>query len=533
MKRTIKINLNGMVFHIDEDAYDHLRKYLDQLEIRFSETDGESEIMGDIEARIAEIFFSRLKEDREVVNLDDVQEATAVLGDPEQIGEMASDDESGQTGSRHKSRGRRRAYRDPENRVVGGICTGLGEYFAIDPVIIRILFVVFTLTYGVGILIYLLLWIAIPEARTTAERLEMRGENINVSNIEKTVRQEFDKVKERYHHRKTRTRSPRYEERQVRRERRSGGFFHVLGQIILVFLKIIGSIIGFSFIIAGVAILVAMLGALISGNWWLNNLGWDLGSFAWWDVVNLFMDETVGIIAFIALLILVAVPVLGLIYGGVKLLFRFRANDRAVLASSLAAWLIALVVIVIVGLIEGSNYTTHGSYDSEFTLKIPENKKIILEAGKEPDNIWDESIEVNHHNDLWITSRNGRVELVGHPRLDITKSKDDQASVQITREARGTNLKSARQNAEKILYGQKQTDSVVLIDPVFSLARDEKFRVPEVSIEFYFPIGTIIYLDPSIKNLLYAVDNTENRWSKQLAGETWIMTEDGLSLYEK
>ncbi|MCK9326452.1 MAG: PspC domain-containing protein, partial [Bacteroidales bacterium] len=193
MKKTIKVNLGGIVFQLDEDAYDLLREYLDRLEARFSQLAGGNEILNDIEVRMAELFSLRLTSEREVVNLTDAREVTAIMGDPAEIGDGEEEPEVESTTTHSGSyRRRRRFYRDPDNQVIGGVCSGLGAYFNLDPVIIRVLFVMFTLAYGTGLLVYLILWIGMPEARTSAEKLEMHGEEINVLNIERRVRQDYD-----------------------------------------------------------------------------------------------------------------------------------------------------------------------------------------------------------------------------------------------------------------------------------------------------------------------------------------------------
>ena len=161
MKKTIKINISGFVFHIDEDAYDKLENYINRLKAGFRGTEGESEIIADIEFRIAEIFQTKINDEKEVVNIDDVNNVISVLGEPEEI-DGSDPEEEFEPSSAHESRyrdARKRIYRDTEGKVIGGVCSGLGEYFRIDPLIIRIIFLISFFVYGVGILIYLLLWI--------------------------------------------------------------------------------------------------------------------------------------------------------------------------------------------------------------------------------------------------------------------------------------------------------------------------------------------------------------------------------------
>ena len=197
MKQTYSINLGGIVFNIDDDAYRHLKDYLHQIETHFANDEEGREIMLDIESRIAELFQERLKGARQVIEMNDIMEIKIVLGNPDEFGDL----ENGNSGSSRKREkfgpsGYRRIYRDPDNRILGGVCSGMGAYWQIEPWIFRVIFIIFIFG-AVGPIIYLILWIVIPEAKTAAQKLEMKGEPVNISNIGKTVKEEFQNVKDR------------------------------------------------------------------------------------------------------------------------------------------------------------------------------------------------------------------------------------------------------------------------------------------------------------------------------------------------
>ncbi|MGM0528718.1 MAG: PspC domain-containing protein [Bacteroidota bacterium] len=192
MKITVSINIGGMAFHIDEDAYTELKIYLRSLDRYFAKEASSSEIMADIEARIADLLKSKINDYKQVVTLQDVREVINTLGTPEDIS-----DDSGSTYERHSFTGYRRMYRDPDNRIIGGVCSGMAAYWRIDPWIVRIIFIIISLPGGLGILIYLILWIVLPEAKTTAQKIEMKGDPVNIHNIKDSVRREFDNVKDK------------------------------------------------------------------------------------------------------------------------------------------------------------------------------------------------------------------------------------------------------------------------------------------------------------------------------------------------
>jgi phage shock protein PspC (stress-responsive transcriptional regulator) len=191
MKITVSINIGGYSFNIDEDAYAELKHYLKNLELHFAGEESSSEILSDIETRIAELFRTKLSVYKQVINIDDVRQAISVMGTPEDI----SDNEGPSARDKFSSPGYHRMYLDPDNRVIGGVCSGMGAYWDIDPVIVRIIFIALILAGGIGILVYLILYIVIPEAKTTAQKIEMKGNPVNIHNIKDSVKKEFDSVR--------------------------------------------------------------------------------------------------------------------------------------------------------------------------------------------------------------------------------------------------------------------------------------------------------------------------------------------------
>ncbi|MBN2807617.1 MAG: PspC domain-containing protein, partial [Prolixibacteraceae bacterium] len=196
MKKTLTINISGTVFHIDEDAYDKLKSYLAIIGNHFRKEVGGQEIINDIEARMAELFAQRTLNAQEVVNLDMVLAVEEIMGLPDDFldAEEATGSEEKRTDEppyQQRSQAKR-LYRDPDSRVLGGVCSGLSHYMKMDKVLARVLFfILFLITSGAAALIYLILWIAVPKARTTSQKLEMRGEKINIGSIGKSVKEEF------------------------------------------------------------------------------------------------------------------------------------------------------------------------------------------------------------------------------------------------------------------------------------------------------------------------------------------------------
>ncbi len=195
MKQTYSINLAGMVFNIDDDAYFELKDYLHQIETHFANAEERREIIADIESRIAELFQEMIKGSKQVIDLENVRKIKSILGDPAEIADPEAEPYRASQKERFRSTGYRRIYRDPEHRYLGGVCSGMGAYWQIDPLVFRIIFLIAFFGFGVGLIIYIILWIVIPEAKTAAQKLEMKGEPVNISNIGKTVKEEFNNIR--------------------------------------------------------------------------------------------------------------------------------------------------------------------------------------------------------------------------------------------------------------------------------------------------------------------------------------------------
>jgi phage shock protein PspC (stress-responsive transcriptional regulator) len=193
MKITVSINLGGYSFNIDEDAYDELRRYLKNLELHFAGEENPTEILSDIEARMAELLRAKLTSYKQVISMGDVKDVISVLGTPEDI------DDNGGSSARDKfsTPGYHRMYRNPDNSIISGVCSGMGAYWDVDPWIIRVVMILLCFAGGLGALTYLILWIVLPEAKTTAQKIEMKGEPVNIHNIKDSVRKEFDNVRKK------------------------------------------------------------------------------------------------------------------------------------------------------------------------------------------------------------------------------------------------------------------------------------------------------------------------------------------------
>ncbi len=189
MKRTLDVNIGGFVFHLDEDAYEKLNSYIESLKKHYRDSEEGKEIINDIESRIAELLNEKISGTHAVVTIEEITNIIIILGNPEDIFE----DEEPQISYKVA----KKLYRDQDSRIFGGVASGLAAYFGLPIILARILFIILAFaSFGIAVIIYMILWIVTPKAITIKQKLEMKGEPINLSNIEKSIKQEYADVKE-------------------------------------------------------------------------------------------------------------------------------------------------------------------------------------------------------------------------------------------------------------------------------------------------------------------------------------------------
>ncbi len=196
MKKVININLAGRAFTINEDAFGDLEKYLKTISRYFSKSDGVEDILYDIENRIAELFEEDEKNGT-IITIEKIDRVKSVMGDPQEFDEDSDLDEGPPSMSEFSYRTGKRLFRDSEDKVIAGVASGLSTYFGInDPIFLRITFVLLAFS-GIGVLPYIIFWIAVPYAKTSSDRLSMKGEDININSIAKKVEESLTVIKDK------------------------------------------------------------------------------------------------------------------------------------------------------------------------------------------------------------------------------------------------------------------------------------------------------------------------------------------------
>jgi len=518
MKKAIKINLSGIIFHIDEDAYEKLKTYLDTISRHFSNKQESKEIIDDIEARIAELFQEKITEETQVITLSLVNEVIDIMGNPEDIADSGEEAEHQRTfhESYNKSR---RLYRDPENSVVGGVCGGLSAYFSVDPVIFRLLFVIFFFAGGASILVYAILWIVLPRAETAAQKLEMRGEKVNVSNIEKKVREEYDNVKDNVKDGYSKAKSS---DTYRKTERAASDFFDVLGKILLVFVKVILIIIGTSFVIGGIGLLIGIIALPFVG---IHVFPFETYSFSLGDVLIPFTDPVSVTLLVISITLLLLIPVAAMLYGLVKLIFNIKTRNRGLAVGALTLWIVSLLCIIGIAAFESSHYSDAGRDNFSQELVTGSDTLYISINSSQEDYLDDENIL--DLDDRWFLLEDAEA-FYGRISLDIERTEGADFLLDIEKESKGRSWENASENAANIDYEFRMTGNKLVLDPYFSVDLEHKWRFPRVETIVRVPEGKVVVLDRQTRDILEGVRNVDRLSDWNMAGKSWKMTEEGL-----
>ena len=525
MKKTLTVNIGGIVFHIDEDAYNVLNNYLQSIRKHFSRSQGGEEIIADIEARIAEMLRERTGDERQVITIDDIDAVIEVIGQPSEFGDEFTEASAGE-GPSYAGKSPKRLYRDPESSMLGGVCGGLGAYFHTDPVWFRLAFVIFTIIgIGTPLLIYVILWIVVPEAKTVAERLEMRGERVDISNIEKSIREEINNLKNKFND-FTRGARQTYKKKSEAHRSDLEGVGRAMGRVAELIVKAALVLVGIVLFLFGLSFIIALLVMIFGLGHDIFIMDSELIYVSFSALVDFFIGPAGNNMLFtLALLLLVGIPLLMLLYAGVRLIFGLE-RTRFVGLPAFNVWLVALVVSAYFGYKVVKSFSHTGVYKQQTTAYVSPDRILRLEVAEDEDfnryDRYDETIDIDDAR--MIITNDERDFFFGMPELEVEKSTGPDLRVEVFYRARGKTNYHAEERASRTLYSYTVTDSVLVFDRFFKLPPQEVWREQEVDIVLHVPVGTHLHMSENMRHILSGRKHSPLR----LSGESWVMTDDGL-----
>lgn len=524
MNKTVNINLGGLAFIIDEAAYDRLSAYLQSLQRHFGTTDGHEEIMQDIEARVAEILKMKLGSSKQIVTMADIEEVISIIGKPEDMG-----GESTETGTNNNSQyygeTRRRLYRDKDNATVGGVCAGLGAYFDIDPVWLRLIWAVSFFVFGMGLILYIILWIVIPEAKTPAQKIEMRGDKYDLDSIKRSFKEEG----ERFSKRVTDWADEISSEESKRRFNRAG---RDIVDSVTPTARRAGNLISKTVLSIALffitTIIIVVLIAFFS-NTSTVHLGDSLPlETSVYEFASMFTEspgETNLLMLGFGLVVLT--PLVMIIYGIAKALFGVRKRIKAV---SLAASVIWWAGVIICGL---ETYRIYQRLDeNEKTVEIinitqPKGDTLSLESRIPMAGLNMTEIEMGNNTEYLASDE--PMTFWPRVRVNIQPSDNGRFYLKMERMSRGKNSAEALTSAQSIKLNYEVKDSAqLIIDRYATLPAGANFRGQRATLIVAVPQGKYITINNSLRNVLFGSPNLQDMRPRKMAGKVWKMGNGGL-----
>jgi Putative stress-responsive transcriptional regulator len=652
MKKVININFQGRVIPIEETAYDILKQYVESLRSYFANEEGRDEIINDIESRIAELFSERLKKGATCITDDDVQSVIAGMGRPEDFDAELADTTTGSTGqqtggsqqshstgsgSAYTGAGagaaRGRLYRNADDKIIAGVCSGLANYFRIDPVIMRIIFAVLLFTGGSGLLVYLILWIvvpsqsiqsnitkrlyrsaddkviagvcgglaaylnistwvprlifalpfiigllsgtfnwwwdgwdfwggprivtgslgstlfityiilwiAVPVAVTAAEKLEMRGERVDLNSIRNTVKEDLESFKSRAQNWGNEVRQTAQDLGQKARAmgqseqvktfsteaastaRSAGrGIGHIIGVLFKAF---------FLFLVGIIAL--TLFGVM---------MGLLFGGFAMVPVKAFLLDGFwQNLLAWLTLILFLGVPLIALVTWLIRRIMGVRSRNHYLGYVFGTLWLIGIASAALLAGSLARSFKRGPAAEENVSITQPSTGKMILDVTEDNvryryyDNDW---FDLGWEGDWPFFGPNDDSLRLNTVRINIAKSRDSSFHVKKVKFSRGNSPSHASMLAEKINFNITQKDSMLYLPKGFAISRNDKFRNQQVLVLVEVPVGKRIFLDRSISKYSrfdirynarsgYDFDDWEDRMYWIDTDKEYIMTPDG------
>lgn len=494
MNKTTSINLGGYFFHIDEDAFRKLSNYFEAVRRSLS-PDGREEIIKDIESRISEIFSEKLGTTKQVIGLKEVDEVIAIMGQPEDY-KIEEETQKNEYYSNYSSAGTttKKLYRDKENSLLGGVMSGLGHYFGVDPLWLRIIMVVLFFGFGTGLVLYFILWVLVPEAITTSQKLEMKGQPITISNIEKKVKEGFSEISEKFSN---------LDHDKIANNARNGAqqISSTLSDLITsafkVFSKLIGGFIVFfssmtllSVIIGGIAM---MFFSTLPDNLIYNKIHtpFDIETPIWLQGI---------------LFILVAgIPLLFFLILGLKLLSnRVKSFGATVNYSLLGVWIISLAAVIFLTVKEISQNAYTGKDIKKELIKLQPTDTLNIKF--QANNVYSKDMDQYESFEVIHDDKNNAIIYSNDITIRILETEEPTAYLQIEKTAEGNSIKNAKLTAEKIKYNFKIDNNNLILDNYWITELANKKHDQEVELYLYLPKGVQFKVDDNYERF----DSSDN-----------------------
>ncbi|UKT63063.1 PspC domain-containing protein [Pedobacter mucosus] len=522
MEKTIIINIGNTIIHIEESAYEFLKAYLNEIKQHFANHEDDFEIITDIENRIAELLTEQLEEQKkQVVDSVTVNAVIAQMGRVKDFDFVEEGEEEPFTEANYQFHAEKKLYRDMDERVIAGVCAGFAHYINIEVKWMRLATILAVFAGGAGFLVYAILWVIMPKAKSRIERMEMKGEPANLQGFQKNLDEELQAVKERL--------SAVNQHAQPLISRFGifvGEFFEWLGRFIggtgkVIFKIIAGFIIAFGSLM--LLVLVITLGAFYGF--------WD-GSLEEYLPLSIFNESNKDVILFSAFIVCF-IPILALVLFSIRVAFNKQAINKILSFALLIIWLAGVATVGYQAAKISSEFKQHAELTQTTILKTLPTYTIDIDKSKyfsKEDSILNH-IDANQRNQIVVDDfEDGPFASTNNIRININKSETGTTRLTQKYESQGKTFPSALQNAQNINYNYVFKDSTFVFNPRFQLKKGKIWRNQEVRLDLEIPVGTRLVIKDDAYRYInnYGAWECENKENDNNGYSIWVMTEDGL-----
>jgi phage shock protein PspC (stress-responsive transcriptional regulator) len=523
MEKTIIINIGNTIIHIEESAYERLKAYLNEVKQYFANHADDLEIVTDIENRIAELLTEQLEDQKkQVVDSANVNSVIGQMGRVQDFDTVEEGEEQPVINNTYQYQyTEKKLYRDMDDRVVAGVCAGIAHYVNADPKWIRLGTLLISFVGGFGVLVYALLWIIMPKAKSRVEKMEMKGEPANLQGFQKNLDEELQAVKERLN--------------EVNRHAQPifgrigifiGEFFEWLGRFISGTGKVIFKVIAGFIVVFGVLFLLVLIISTAAFQGF-----WDASIYEYFpfSIVN---EGNRGAILFGAFIVCF-IPVLALVLFSIRVAFNKQAINKTLSFALLIIWLAGVAVTGYQAAKISSEFKQHAELTQTTDLKAYPVYTINIDKSKyfsKEDSVAYHIDANNRHQIVVDDFEDGPFVSPNHIRIDINKSETGASRLTQKYESQGKTFQSALQNAQNISYNYVVKDSELIFSPRFQLRKGTIWRNQEVRLTLEIPVGTRLILKQDAYRYInnYWTWDCSNRENDHNDYSVWIMTDDGL-----
>lgn len=527
MNKTIIININGTVFHIEEDAYEILKNYMTDVKRHFLNSADSHEITTDIENRIAEMFGEiLLNENKQVIVETDVKAVIEQMGTVEDFENAEEEPASAPHSSyAYNNSGARALFRDPDDHLLGGVCAGLANYFDIQTIWVRLAFAVAVAFFGTGVFLYAILWIVIPRASTRADRMAMKGEKLNLQGFKNNFEEELSAVRDHLTNLKDEAKPLVYKLRDFVSE-----FFYYFGRFIQgagkVIVKAIGIVILLTCLGFAVFLIVCLCLATVLDN--------PPGHMFPLDLMSSEYAKRIYVAGFFAAFI----PVLAIFLLTLKGIFNTSSIDKSIASVIFVAWLFAVGTLAFYGSRVAAGFRSSASFNQSVNIAPTAKNTYYLKLNDVKYFTHEDSVRLNmksNFKDMVITNNDENTfEDFERNNLSIRIEKSDvsQPVLVETFRAKGRRYEDALLNARNTSYLFVQQDSVLKFDRYLQRKRGAAWHDQEIELTLKVPLNTKVVIDDRLGDFLrdgidiYQCKETNKQSDATTA--TFIMTANGL-----